>query len=206
MITQEVVEAFMESRELRQIAARSIEAYEWALSKLLAVFPDQRPSRPNDIQKIFTRFSSLAPESRKSLWNRLKTFFLWLANETGLPHLMASIPAPRSRRKLPRTLSEGEITHLLTSIDNERNYSIFALLLDTGIRLGELASIKLSPSPLAEAAYWYQERRAIESCQYHQVSMIWLRGRATKKASGKLATASRVTWALGVCRPWSNDR
>ena len=54
---------------------------------------------------------------------------------------MATVLAPLVRRKLPRTLTENETQHLLVSIDNERDYTIFVVLLDTGIRVGELASI-----------------------------------------------------------------
>lgn len=142
MNTQEAVAAFLKSRQLRQLTPKTISGYEWALSKLSAEYPEQLPTNPKDIQEIFSTFSNLAPESKKALWQKLKTFCLWLEIEFDLPNLMATIPAPRFRRKLPRTLSEEEITHLLTSMDNERNYAIFALLLDTGIRVGELASLK----------------------------------------------------------------
>ena len=51
-------------------------------------------------------------------------------------NLMANIPAPLCRRKLPRTLSESETKRLLASIDDERDYAIMVVLLDTGIREG----------------------------------------------------------------------
>lgn len=64
-----------------------------------------------------------------------------MEQENYAPNLMATIPAPRCRRRLPRTLSERETQRLLSSIDDERNYAIFVVLLDTGFRVGELASV-----------------------------------------------------------------
>lgn len=62
---------------------------------------------------------------------------------------MMNIPAPLCRRKLPRTLSKSETQRLLASIDDERDYAFMVVLHDTGIRVGELASITreaMSPS------------------------------------------------------------
>ena len=149
MLTDEAAEQFLRSRKLRDVSERTIEAYAWALSKLVILFPDELPDTTEDLHRVFTAFPDLSPETRRSLHRRLGTFYRWLKREHHIPNLMADIPAPRTRRKLPRTLSEDDTRRLLASIDNERDYAIFVVLLDTGIRVGELASIKreaLSPT------------------------------------------------------------
>ena len=93
------------------------------------------------MHEVFTAFPDLSPESRKSLWRRLGTFCKWLEREGYSSNLMANIPAPLCRRKLPRTLSESETQRLLASIHDERDYAIMVVFLDTGIRVGELASV-----------------------------------------------------------------
>ena len=149
MRTDYAAREFLRSRKLRDVSDRTIEAYTWALSKLTAVYPDKLPTKAEEMHEVFTAFPDLSPESRKSLWRRLGTFCRWLEREGYSPNLMANIPAPLCRRKLPRTLSESETQHLLASIDDERDYAIMVVLLDTGIRVGELASVTrdaLSPN------------------------------------------------------------
>ena len=151
MLTDYAIREFLKTRELNQVSPRTIEAYEWALTKLATVYPEELPATAEELQQVFMEFIDLAPESRKSLWRRMGTFCKWLESKHGIPNLMATIPAPLARRHLPRTLSEQETEILLSSIDDERDYAIFALLLDTGIRVGELASITreaLSPSSI----------------------------------------------------------
>ena len=57
---------------------------------------------------------------------------------------MFRIPSPRSRQKLPRTLSARDQRHLLACVGRDRDYAILAVLLDTGMRLGELESMTRS--------------------------------------------------------------
>ena len=56
-------------------------------------------------------------------------------------NIMSDVSVPVMRRKLPRILSSPEITHLLRSTNGQREYAILAVLLDTGMRVGELASM-----------------------------------------------------------------
>ncbi len=48
---------------------------------------------------------------------------------------------PVMRRKLPRILRSDEVHTLLGSVEVERDYAILATLLNTGMRIGELASM-----------------------------------------------------------------
>ena len=57
---------------------------------------------------------------------------------------MSRIPSPRSRQKLPRTLSARDQQRLLACVGRGRDYAILAVLLDTGMRLGELESMTRS--------------------------------------------------------------
>lgn len=113
MRTDYAANEFLRTRKMRDM---TVEAYEWALSKLAAIYPEELPTTTDEMQQVFTAFPDLSPESRKSLWRRLGTFCRWLEREGHTPNLMTNIPARLCRRKLPRTLSESETQRLLASI------------------------------------------------------------------------------------------
>ncbi|MCY4580591.1 MAG: tyrosine-type recombinase/integrase [Chloroflexi bacterium] len=140
MKTSQAVGMFLDSRLSKMVSPETIRAYTWALEKMESRYPEL-PDSPNDMQQFFIDNSGLSHASLLSLWRRLRTFWTWADEEGIAPNLMSRTPAPRVRRKLPRTLTSPEVHRLLASADNERDYAILAVLLDTGMRLGELESM-----------------------------------------------------------------
>ena len=102
----------------------------------------------NDIEAFMAKLlkSGYTPKSVSRKTNAVKTFFRFLkVNEfiTDDPALLVS--HPRFETKPPRILSETEYRALRDTVQNEpRTYAIIELLLQTGIRIGELARIKMS--------------------------------------------------------------
>ena len=94
-----------------------------------------------EIQQIFLENSDLSPASLRTIWHRLRIFWNWAEIEGVCSNVMKTVPAPVMRRKLPRILRSDEFRHLLSSVDAERDYAILVALLDTGMRIGELASM-----------------------------------------------------------------
>ena len=140
METTEAMHRFIEDRQLRRLAPKTIDAYMWALNKLVNAYPVALPRTPQHIQQIFSDNSYLAEESIRDLWSRLRTFWIW-AEEGICENIMARVLAPPNRRKFPRTLTDEEVERLMSSVSTDRDYKVLAVLLDTGIRIGELASI-----------------------------------------------------------------
>ena len=140
MKTSQAIGMFLVSRHSQLASPTTIRAYTWALEKMENKYPDL-PESPNEIQQLFIDNSDLSHASLLSLWRRLRTFWVWAEEEGIAPNIMSRIPAPRAKRKLPRTLTSHEVQRLLASTDNERDYAILAVLLDTGMRLGELESM-----------------------------------------------------------------
>ena len=54
---------------------------------------------------------------------------------------VAKMPIPRQRPTMPRVLSEKETQRLLMAATSERDRAVLVVLLDTGLRVGELASL-----------------------------------------------------------------
>jgi integrase/recombinase XerC/integrase/recombinase XerD len=85
----------------------------------------------------------------------LRAFFNWLAVE----NLAQSNPAkdlkpPKVTRRVVSTLSDDEIKTVLSTFStlpsDARNQTIFLILLDTGLRIGELVNLKMDDTHLDE--------------------------------------------------------
>ncbi len=79
----------------------------------------------------------------------LRAFFSWLARE-GLIQTNATrdLKPPKVLRKVVSTLSDEEILSILKTFNlrnpsDARNQTVFMLLLDTGLRIGELIGLKM---------------------------------------------------------------
>ena len=60
------------------------------------------------------------------------------------PFVLPSKLYPRKVFVLPRVMSQSEVKHLLNTISDIRQYMVISLLYGTGIRIGELRTLKLS--------------------------------------------------------------
>src|SRR3970282_979852 len=102
----------------------------------------------NDIEAFMAKLlkSGYTPKSVSRKTNAVKTFFRFLkVNEfiTDDPALLVS--HPRFETKPPRILSETEYRALRDTVQNDtRTYAIVELLLQTGMRIGELSRLQNS--------------------------------------------------------------
>jgi len=142
MDTVTAIDLFLDSCRARQLSANTIYGYSWALAKMQEEFPEELPIQPREFQQIFLRDHNLSPESLADLWCRLRTFWNWVDHNAIADNVMRDLPAPRKLPKLPRVLSADEIRQLLSAAPCDRDYAVLAVLLDTGMRIGELHSME----------------------------------------------------------------
>lgn len=100
--------------------------------------------------------------SGRSLQRRLaalRTFFRFLVREGVIDNdPAADIPAPKSGKRLPRTLDADAVARLLDGLDPGddplllRDLALFELLYSSGLRLAEAAGLDLSGLDLKEGA------------------------------------------------------
>jgi site-specific recombinase XerD len=101
----------------------------------------------DDIEAFMAKLlkNGYTPKSVSRKTNAVKTFFRFLkVNEyiTDDPALLVS--HPRFETKPPRILSETEYRALRDAVQNDaRTYAIVEILLQTGMRIGELARLKM---------------------------------------------------------------
>lgn len=150
MRTADAVAEFLADCRYSGLSPNTISAYTWALKKLAEGFPDELPDDPRVVRRFMGTHEDLSPESRFDVWRHLCRLWRWLGNEHDIANVMVDdskrpprhlVPAPRRPRRMPRTLEDYEITHLLEKTEDRRDRAMIGLILDTGMRIGELATL-----------------------------------------------------------------
>lgn len=136
--TSQAVEYFLHEARARNLRPKTISAYAWALAKLPAEVPE---TRREIIRLAADNAGVLAPDSLHDVHRVWSAFWRWLKAEYGIPNLMKSIAPPRRPRTFPRTFSEVELNRLWQAAGSRRNRAMIAVAIDTGARLGELATL-----------------------------------------------------------------
>ena len=141
MNTQIAVNLFLESRRSKRVSSVTMDTYGWALAKTAEMYPAELPDKPSDIQRLFIVNAELSASSLRNIWEMLRIFWSWAENEGICPNVMEGVPAPVMGQPAPHTPARGVVRRLLGSVEVERDYAILATLLDTGMRIGKLASM-----------------------------------------------------------------
>jgi site-specific recombinase XerD len=124
---------------------KTMEFYRPILAKFNAEFDSTNVTRQS-IEKFLNRI----PASHNNLHNRhahyrtLKAFYNWASKEYGIDNPMASIQAPILSKVILSTLTETQIRSLLDSANNLRDKAIISTFTESGLRLSELATIKIT--------------------------------------------------------------
>ncbi len=112
----------------------------------------------------------------------LKSFASWLAAEGYTSyHVLERLPLPKTPQRVTEPLTEEEIQRIFEVIDTRtkvgcRNYAMILLMLDTGIRAGELVSLVEANVHLDQEPGW------IKVCGKGDKERIVTLGKRTHKA------------------------
>ncbi len=135
---------FLKFREAMGVSPRTLEFYKDRLSRLVATTDYINISREQ-----LSDFLNAIPANKYGLGTRhasyraLKTFYHWLASEHGLPNPVEGLPAPILGKPILPALTVEQVKVLLEKSPDLRAKAIIALFVDSGLRLTELANIKL---------------------------------------------------------------
>jgi integrase/recombinase XerC len=139
------------------------------------------------------RQSGLKPATIKRRAAALKTFFDFLAEENddlSWPNpVRMKRHAGKQGRRLPRDLSDSAVDQTWGVIDNPRDRAWFALMLRAGLRVGEVASLKLEdilmparegqPARLRVCGKGRKERIVLLTEDAYAILQAWLHERPT---------------------------
>ena len=141
----------------RGLALNTIEAYRRDLHTLLLYMADRRLGEPAELTREAVRAFlqhltriKLSPASIARSMATLRGFFRFLVKERLIaenPILL--IDSPRQWMRLPKTLTQDEVTALLdhrktTKPEDIRDTAMLELLYATGLRVSELVNLELS--------------------------------------------------------------
>lgn len=144
-------------RAERGLANNTLDAYRRDLAKFKCYCAKKNLQGPADLTNHtvlgflqFLREQGLSSASVARCMAAIRGFCRFLTMEKGLPDVLAQIPrSPKQWLKLPKTLTETEITNLLELSPGEgpeevRDAAMVELLYATGLRVSELISVDLS--------------------------------------------------------------
>ena len=153
------IEHFLQAKEAAYRSDATIAKYRDFLTRFSSFVGAEKcieEVRAEEIRHFLAdkRRQGLAPSSLDTYFRTLHTFWKWAEQEYSLLHNpMQGIERPRIPKKLPPYLSDDEIYRLLAAAGNSRNperdRAILLLLLDTGIRAGELVRLRIQDVDLA---------------------------------------------------------
>jgi len=139
MRTELALREFLDSRMSSSLSRRTIEWYEDRLLPFAKCCPDF-PRRPEPIESFLASVEG-SPETKRDSFNALRTFFRFICKRHRIPNPMDGIDPPRRPKTLMATLEANELMKILHSAQNLRDKAILTLIIDSGMRAGEVCSL-----------------------------------------------------------------
>jgi integrase/recombinase XerC len=146
----------------RRLSSHTTAAYGHDLSLLTAHAQQQEISNPSQVREFHIRqllaslhSKGLSGRSLQRVLSSWRQFFVWLGRQRLVDsNPVAAIRAPKSPRKLPKTLDVDQMNRFL-AIDNDswlasRDSAMLELFYSSGLRLSELAGLDLVAVDLHE--------------------------------------------------------
>lgn len=139
MATAEAVQKFTDSRKAQGIGKVTQEKYHTVFTPFKARYPEL-PLTPEPIE-AFIRSIKGRPITRWTYQSTLKALYNFLEKRYRAPNPMRSIPPVKVPRKVRPTLELDQLRELIALDLSPRDRAIVTLLMDCGLRAGELSSL-----------------------------------------------------------------
>lgn len=140
MRTVAAVDAFVASRRARGCSPSYEGWLRYCLARLVTTW-QELPRDPESVELVLAECRGVSDETRYGVWVAMRLMFRWVSRRYTLPDAAAFVERPVRRQKVARTLTSAEVDRLLASRLSRRDRALVLLLLDTGMRIGEAASL-----------------------------------------------------------------
>lgn len=138
------LDLFLQSREAMGVSSKTIRFYTERLSKFIRAVDCLKATR-QDVQ----RYLNTIPPNKYGLGTRhasfraIKAYYRWIDSEYGIPNPIEGLPAPILGKPILPSLEKEQVLYLIEKAPSNRDKAIVALFTESGLRLSELANIKL---------------------------------------------------------------
>lgn len=140
---------YLDTCKVEGKSPRTIEVYQINIQRYLSVIAPQSPNPVNTLSYLASlRDKHYAPATIHQVFRSLRTWFNWLVKcDIITKSPMSNIRAPKVPQRIHRTFDTAQLQRILvwceqSKFTSVRNKAMILILLDTGIRIGELASLK----------------------------------------------------------------
>jgi len=137
--TEVALREFLDSRISANLSPATIEWYKDRLFPFANSCSDL-PRRPEPIERFLATVQG-SLETRWDVYRALKTCFKFISSRHRIPNPMDAINPPRRPKTLMPTLEANELMRLLQSAQDPRDRAILTLIMDNGVRAGEVRSL-----------------------------------------------------------------
>lgn len=142
METRVAIENFLENGRAKGLSPQTLRFYRDCLGKLAAQYCEL-PMDPRPLRQ-FLGDLTCGNIRRQGYYRAFRTFYHFLErDQEGLVSPLRKVERPRAQRRIPRTLELGELIWLLAAARDDREKALITLLMDTGVRVGEAANLRL---------------------------------------------------------------
>ena len=155
MTVHEAFENFIYSRHLKGLSDKTIESYRLLTARFIdyigADFEMESITQGNIEQFVESLYSrSLSVASIGSYIRNTRIFLHWYEKKHEVQYIAAEISIPRTPKKLVRLYTPDEIALIFQTVEtcspwlDARNKAMIALMLDSGLRQGEICSLEVN--------------------------------------------------------------
>jgi len=142
--TKDYLALFMRSRQAMGVSPATMEFYRYMLSPFVQQADYLKASRSKVeryLNSIPANHNGLA--TRHASFRAIKTFYRWLNSQYGIANPIEGMSAPILGKPTMPSLTQEQVEYLLSRVVTTRDKVIIALFTESGLRLSELANIKL---------------------------------------------------------------
>jgi len=138
--TEQATNNFLDSRTAANLSPVTITWYRDKLRRFAQACPEL-PEEPSPVEAFLSKVQG-SPENRHAYFRALRAFYRFINARYGTANPMEKVTPPRCPKKVMATLEPEESMKLLNSASDLRARTILTLFVDSGMRSGEVASLR----------------------------------------------------------------